>query len=222
MRLRIQYGGTFDPVHNGHLAVAAAARDALDADVWLMPAHDPPHKGATRASAAQRQEMLELAVAAHPGLRVDDRELRREGPSWTIDTLRGLRAELGSQVALAILIGADSFLQLPSWREWQALVDFAHVVIAERPGHPIESATLAPPLRAFAQPRWLARPAQLRQAPAGGLFRLQLPLRPESATAIRQHIADGLPWREAVPPAVADYILRQRLYHSRHADPLPL
>ena len=89
--LRIQYGGTFDPVHQGHLAVARSARDRLQAEVWLMPAADPPHKPPTEADAGQRRAMLQLAVTGQSGLHVDDRELHRDGPSYTIDTLIALR-----------------------------------------------------------------------------------------------------------------------------------
>ena len=100
-RLRVCYGGTFDPVHDGHLAIARAARDMLDADVSLLPARDPPHKAETRADAAQRAAMLALAIAGEQGLALDLRELGREGPSYTVDTLSGLRAELGDAVPIA-------------------------------------------------------------------------------------------------------------------------
>ena len=114
-RLLVCYGGTFDPVHEGHLAVARSARDALDADVALVPARDPPHKGPTRADAAQRARMLELAVAGEAGLSVDLRELHREGPSYTFASLGELRAELGDAAPIAWLVGADSLLQLHTW-----------------------------------------------------------------------------------------------------------
>lgn len=210
--LRIQYGGTFDPVHQGHLAVARSARDRLQADVWLMPAADPPHKPPTHADAAARLAMLQLAVADQSGLRVDDRELRREGPSWTIDTLIGLRAELGDAAPLAILLGADSFLGLPTWKRWRELTDFAHIVIAERPGSVIDTEALPEPLRSFASGRWAARGAELHAAPHGRLLRLRLPLRPESSSELRRRIAEGAPWRDWTPPAVADYIAEHRLY----------
>ena len=123
IRLRVCYGGTFDPVHNGHVAVACAARDALDADVFLLPAHDPPHKGPTRADAMQRAAMLQLALADEPRLHVDARELRRSGPSYTVDTLAELRAELGARAPIAWLVGADSLRQLHPWHRWRALFD---------------------------------------------------------------------------------------------------
>ena len=210
--LRIQYGGTFDPVHEGHLAVARSARDRLQAEVWLMPAADPPHKGPTEADARQRLAMLRLAVAGQKNLHVDDRELRRDGPSWTIDTLIDLRGEIGDRTPLAILIGADSFLGLPSWKSWRSLTDRAHIVIAERPGSRIDQDALPEPLRGFAEPRWRTSARALHEAPAGYLLRLTLPLRPESSSALRARIAEGQPWRDWTPPAVADYIQQHGLY----------
>ena len=213
--LRIQYGGTFDPVHAGHLAVARCARDRLQADVWLMPAADPPHKGPTEADADQRRAMLQLAVADQPGLHVDDRELRRAGPSYTIDTLVQLREALGDAAPLAILVGADSFLGLPTWRRWRELTDFAHIVIAERPGSVIDPQTLPDELRDFAAPRWRRQASALHERPAGRLLRLKLPLRPESSSELRRRIAQGQPWRDWVAPGVAAYIEHHRLYGAR-------
>ena len=213
--LRIQYGGSFDPVHAGHLAVARCARDRLQADVWLMPAADPPHKPPTEADAGQRLAMLRLAVEGQAGLHVDDRELRRDGPSYTIDTLIGLRDELGDATPLAILIGADSFLGLPTWKRWRELADFAHIVIAERPGSVIDPDALPDELRDFAAPRWRVQASALHAAPAGRLLRLKLPLRPESSSELRRRIAQGRPWQEWVTPDVARYIHLHGLYGAR-------
>lgn len=141
-RLLVCYGGTFDPVHEGHLAVARSARDALDADVALVPARDPPHKGPTRADAAQRARMLELAVAGEAGLSVDLRELHREGPSYTFASLGELRAELGDAAPIAWLVGADSLLQLHTWHRWRELFDRAHIVAVQRPGSQVDARRL--------------------------------------------------------------------------------
>ena len=112
-QLLVCYGGTFDPVHNGHLAVARAARDALDARVALLPAHDPPHKGPTRADATQRAAMLDLAIAGEPGLSVDRRELLRAGPSYSFDTLGELRARQAEHAAevVEVLLAAQAFVE---------------------------------------------------------------------------------------------------------------
>ena len=219
-RLRVQYGGSFDPVHEGHLAVARCARDRLQAEIWFMPAADPPHKPPTVADAGQRLAMLGRALAGQRGLHVDPRELCRAGPSYTIDTLIELRAEIGAEAPLAILIGADSFLGLPRWRRWRELPDFAHIVIAERPGSRIDLPRLPEELRAFAAGRWSQRAAELQMRPHGRLLPLRLPLRPESSSALRARIAAGGPWRAWTPPAVAEYIVGHGLYGAR-PDPGP-
>lgn len=216
-RLRVCYGGTFDPVHNGHLAIARTARDALDADVFLLPARDPPHKAETRADAAQRAEMLALAIAGEPGLALDLRELDRSGPSYSVDTLAELRCELGPDAPIAWLVGADSLRQLHTWHRWRDLFGHAHILVVERPG-----ADIAPdPLREAAPEvadevrRRLRAPARLADSPAGGIAVLPLPgLRPESSTELRRRIRAGEPWETWVPATVAAYIVSQGLYRD--------
>ena len=220
------YGGTFDPVHNGHLAIARAAHQAFGVPVHLMPAADPPHRAPPGATAAQRAHLLDVAVRDVPGLCVDRRELRRAqrdpaGRSYTVDTLRELREELGDAAPLALLIGADSLLGLPTWRSWTSLFDLAHFIVADRPGSGLD-AGLAPELSARLEGRWTEQAADLRRTPAGRVFRLHQPLQPESATEIRRRIAAGEAWRHLVPPAVADAIADERLYASRAADAGPL
>lgn len=215
-QLHVVYGGTFDPVHNGHMAVARHARDALAAQVHLMPAADPPHKGPTHADARQRAGMLALAIGTEPGLLLDRRELLRDGPSYTVDTLRALREEIGPQVPVALLVGADSFLGLPSWRSWQQLFELAHFVVAERPGNGLED-RLPAELSRQVEDRWIGSPAGLRRDPAGRILRLQQPLRPESASDIRRRIREQDAWQDQVPPAVAAYIVENGLYR---ADPV--
>ncbi|GAB3305255.1 nicotinate-nucleotide adenylyltransferase [Luteimonas notoginsengisoli] len=220
LQVLIFYGGTFDPVHDGHLAIARAARDTLDAAIRMMPAADPPHRSPPGATATQRAEMLDLAVVGERDLCVDRRELRREGRSYSIDTLLELRAEHGADAPIALLVGADSFVGLPDWHRWRELFDQAHFVVAERPGSPLDQ-DLRPELAAALAGRWRASPAALRDAPAGCVFRLRQPLQEESATAIRQRIAAGRAWREMVPVAVAGYIERHGLYLNaeEHAGP---
>lgn len=219
--LTVWYGGTFDPVHNGHLAVARAARDALAADIRLMPAADPPHRAPPGASAGHRAAMLDLAIAAEPGLHVDCRELSRGGRSYSIDTLRELRGELGVAAPVALLVGADSFVGLATWKAWRQLFELAHFVVAERPGSPLD-AGLPPELAAAVADRWTCSPRALQEAPAGRIWRLRQPLRMESATELRRRIAAGEPWREWVPATVADYIDRHALYRDRSLHPAPL
>ena len=209
--LQFFYGGTFDPVHNGHLAIARAARDQLETTLRLMPAADPPHRAPPGAEAFHRARMLDLAVAGEPGLRVDRRELQRQGRSYTIETLRELRVEFGSEQPLALLIGADSLLGLPTWRHWESLFDLAHFVVAARPGSPVDSGLPAQLAGAIAG-RWTDSPAALKASPGGCLYLLDQPLQTESASEVRRRIAAQESWQELVPGPVAGYILAHGLY----------
>ena len=215
MRAWVGYGGTFDPIHCGHLAVASAVRDALAVDVHLLPAADPPHKDATHANARQRLRMVELAVAGERGLRVDPRELSRSTPSYSVDTLAEVRAEFGAAVPLAWVIGADSLAQLHRWHRWPALFDLAHVIAVGRPGFGLDADGLTridPALGAAIRQR-LRRLDALLEQPCGGLAVLPMtPPRLESSTEIRRRIAAHESWMSMVPPPVAAYIVRHRLY----------
>ena len=216
------YGGTFDPVHTGHLAIARAVRDAMRADMLLLPAADPPHKGPTHADAEQRAHMLDLATAGEHGLIVDRRELRRAGPSYTVDTLRELRNALGPHAPIVWIVGGDSVFELDTWHQWRDLFGLAHVLAIARPGAPIERDALAaraPAVHAEVDPRWCL-PGQLHAMPAGGFAEFPLPdARPESSTELRRRIAAGDPrWTEWVAPSVADFIRRHKLYDGRPRD----
>jgi len=208
--IRILYGGTFDPVHDGHLAVADAASVLFAADVDLLPSADPPHRALPGASALQRAAMLDLAVVGHPRLHVDRRELQRGGPSYSFDTLQEVRAEIGAEAPLAWLLGADAFHDLATWYRWRDLFDLAHLVVAVRPGHALDP--LAPVLQLATAARWTDDPVLLEGTANGLLFLLDLPLRFEAARNVRERIAAGSPWEDEVPPAVAAYIQAQRLY----------
>lgn len=212
MSLRVLYGGTFDPVHAGHLAVARAARDRLGAVVRLVPAAVPPHRGPTAAAAEDRVALLEAAVDGEPGLAVDKRELRREGPSYTVDTLREARADFGSQAPMAWLVGADAFRGLPDWHQWRALFELAHLVVALRPGHGIDE--LPEDLAEACKDRWLDDAQGLAEAAAGRVFRLELPPHPASSSELRQRLAEGADPGDWLPPAVAAEIARRGLYRA--------
>ena len=211
---RILYGGTFDPVHDGHLAVADAVAALFDTDVAMLPSADPPHRAPPGADAAQRAAMLDLAIVGHPRLQVDRRELHRSGPSYSVDTLREVRAEIGAAAPLEWVLGADAFGELPGWYRWRELFALAHLIVAARPGYSLDA--LAPELAEAVATRWIDDPASLRLAPAGQVFRLGL-YRPDSATAIRGRLADGADVNDRVPPAVAAFIRRHGLY-GMHAS----
>jgi len=215
MTIWLLYGGTFDPVHNGHLAIARAARERLGCPVHLMPSAAPPHRAAPGASVDERVQMLELAISGESGLSVDRRELHRLGPSYTVETLRELRHEIGARTPIALLVGADSFLTLPQWREWQALFDLAHLVVAERSEMTLTS--LPSQLAEVVAGRWSNHPDELRQTAVGRILRLHQPLFPVSASEIRQRLADRMQWEVLLPPAVAGYIRQRGLYSSPDA-----
>jgi nicotinate-nucleotide adenylyltransferase len=192
-------GGTFDPVHIGHLRVAWEAAEAFDAQVHLVPAHVPPHRPAPVASAQQRVRMLELALAGQDRLQLDTRELDRSGPSYTFDTLRSLRAEFGDRRPLILLLGADAFAGLPSWHRWNEMFDLAHIAVLTRPGH---AAAWSVELSAKASPRRAEDARRLRETPAGSV--LELPVTPLeiSASQIRSLLAAGRQPRWLLPEAL--------------------
>lgn len=220
------YGGAFDPVHNGHLAVARAAAVALGAPVRLMPTGDARHRSAAHASGAQRVAMLRLAVEGLPALRVDTREIERAGATYSFDTLSELRAELGPAAPIAMIVGADSFVRLATWHRWRELFDLAHLVVAERPGVVLPDAQGTGVSEASAElveatrTRWATQPQALRDSPAGHVLRLQLPLQPESSSAIRARLGAGESIAGLVPPAVEAYLREHRLYLAPAAPPV--
>ena len=181
-------GGTFDPVHIGHLRVAWEAADAFDTHVRLVPAQVPPHRPAPIANARQRLRMLELALAGQSRLSVDARELDRDGPSYTVDTLHSLRAEFGAERSLILLLGADAFAGLPAWHRWRELFELAHIAVLTRPGH---VAACTPELAAEVDPRRVEQTAKLRQTPAGSVTELPVTPLEISASHIRALLAAG-------------------------------
>lgn len=204
-------GGTFDPIHFGHLRVAWEAAEALDADLLMLPAAVPPHRATPDASAAQRLAMLEAALAGQDRLRVDPRELRREGPSYSVDTLIELRAELGPDRPLVLLVGADAFAGLSTWHRWREIFDHAHVGVLTRPGH---GGVFEAELAAEWFTRRVAGAAALRDAPAGRILALSVTPLEISASAIRALLAAGQSPRFLLPDAVLVLIAREGLYRA--------
>jgi len=207
-------GGTFDPVHHGHLRLAEEAADACGlGHVLLIPAALPNLRAAPRTSASHRLAMTRLAAQGNARLRADDRELRREGMSYTVDTLCELRAELGRERPLCLILGADAFLRLPAWSRWMQLFALAHIVVAARPGYDltqrsIQNAELAAEWRA----RLTSARSELADRACGLIVKVQIPLLEISATDIRARIAGGGSARYLVPQPVLDYIAAEHLY----------
>ena len=217
-------GGTFDPIHFGHLRLAEEAREQLGLErIRLIPAGQPPHRGAPGSSADERLAMTQLAVAGNAGFEVDDGEVRLAQPSYTVLSLERLRAELGPQQPLVLILGADAFAGLQRWHRWQELFALAHIAVANRPGyaslsHPDQGgpAQLASELaRAWAE-RHSADPSALRQAPAGVVIPFTMTPLAISATLIRTLIGSGRSARYLLPDSVVDYIASRNLYHEQN------
>src|SRR5690554_1680876 len=204
-------GSTFDPVHIGHLrsALEVAENYALD-QLLLVPNAQPPHRGAPQVSPQQRLEMVRLAVDGVDLLSVDDRELRRDKPSWSIDTLLSLRAELDKDDQLLLILGWDAFCGLPSWHRWDELLEHCHILVLQRPDADIEAPQA---LRDLVAAKSVSDPDAL-QGPNGQIaFVWQTPLA-ISATQIRQLLATQRCVRYLVPDAVFKYIYAHGLYQS--------
>ena len=195
------FGGTFDPVHVGHLSVAWEASELLDADVRLMPASVPPHRPLPTASADQRVAMLRAALQGQSRLTLDHRELQRSGPSFTIDTLSELRAEQCDR-PLVLLIGADAFAALPSWHRWQDLFELAHIGVLSRPGI---DAKLPEVLRKAVEPRRVGSANELSKRPAGKIIELAVTPLEISATRVRELLAEGRDPRYLLPTGLFDH-----------------
>jgi nicotinate-nucleotide adenylyltransferase len=205
------FGGTFDPVHLGHLSVAWEASELLDADVHLLPASVPPHRPPPIASAQQRVAMLRAALQGQSRLALDTRELEREGPSYTIETLLDLRAELGER-PLVLLIGADAFAGLPGWHRWHELFDLAHIGVLSRPG---VEAVLPDELQREIANRRVDGAVACRHASAGKVIQLEVTPLEISATRIRELLASGREPRYLLPAGLFDDFDLLLPYRSR-------
>jgi len=203
------FGGTFDPIHIGHLRIALELKELLGLDeMRLLPCHQPPHRDRPRATSAQRAEMLRIALQDCADLQLDERELQRDKPSYTYETLLDLRAELGSEVSLVLCMGEDAFAGLPGWYCWQELIRLAHIAVIARPGWTVPESGEARDLL----DRHERDARSLDESPAGAIV-LQSPrLLPISATEIRQQIRAGKSAQFLVPDAVWNYIKANQLY----------
>ncbi len=212
------FGGTFDPVHNGHLRTALEVAELLALDeLRLVPSNVPPHRETPVATGAERLRMLQLAADANPGFVVDDIELVRGGASYTIDTLRTVRASEGLHVRLCLVIGLDAFVHIDTWKEWRQLLDYAHIVVVQRPGAALG---LTGEAVQWAQAHLATDPQDaLGGAAHGSILRLGLTQLAVSATQIRELFATGRSPRYLLPDAVLDYARENRIYHYADVHP---
>ncbi|HWS40927.1 MAG TPA: nicotinate-nucleotide adenylyltransferase, partial [Arenimonas sp.] len=212
VQLNVFYGGTSDPIHFGHLAVATAAQQALQSTIHFLPSADPPHRAITSACAQDRANMVELAIAHNPYFKCDRRELYGHGKSYSFDTLNALRTEYGSKAPIIWLMGMDSFLGLTSWYHWRELFSLCHFAIAPRPEHGVESVESV--LQEAIAGRWVKSAQELQLTPSGSLYLLPMVLREESATRVRMGFQQGERDNPFLPASVAEYIKTHQLYAS--------
>lgn len=213
-------GGTFNPIHLGHLRLAEELAEALAIDtVLVVPAGHPPHRHPPGISAQIRLAMVDLAIAGNPRLRSEDYEARKSTPCYMVETLEHLRASLGEQVPLVLFLGADAFQGLTTWHQWRRLFDLAHLAVAHRPGfHPAGwDDILARDLKQEWHARRTQTSADLSAAPAGRVWLQAITQLDISASHIRALVAGGKSIRYLVPDPVLDYIDRHQLYRQEEA-----
>lgn len=205
-------GGTFDPVHYGHLRLALECKEAAALqEIRLVPSSMPPHREPPRAAAAQRLGMLKLATASVAGLTVDDCEIRRGGTSYTIDTVREIRKHSGNRT-VCIIMGMDAFRQLPSWKEWELILEQVHIIVADRPD--VETRIDDRQLARLYQTRRTDRRDDLHRVPAGSILKIDIPLLTISSTRIRDMLLRGQDPSFLLPDNVIDYIRSHKLYRE--------
>lgn len=208
-------GGTFDPIHCGHLRSAVEVREGLKLEqVRLLPCGIPPHRGTTAASAGQRLEMVKAAIGAVPGLVADDREVRRPGPSYMVDTLESLRAEF-EQRPLCLIMGTDAYAGLAHWNRWQRLLELAHIIVCRRPGEGLPANGVAGGLLR----ERACEPSDLHQHSCGRILAYDVTQLDIAASRIRALIAAGGTPHFLLPESALEVINRLGLYGRSRASP---
>ena len=204
------FGGTFNPVHNGHIQCADFVQRYCKLDsVRLMPCHIPPHRATPGVSSQQRAQMVQLAINGHPGLELETLELDKDSPSYTVESL-ALLQQHEPDCHWYFIIGMDSLCYLKSWKNWRDILQFAHLLVCQRPGYTEQDGDAPALLQQFGQPDL----THLRRNKAGGIMLLPNPLTDISASRIRQQLAHCRDNSTAVSPAVLNYIKRHRLYQA--------
>jgi nicotinate-nucleotide adenylyltransferase len=210
------FGGTFNPVHWGHIRTALDIKNVLQlSEMLLIPCGIPPHRELPDVSSDVRLAMLKAAIEGTAGLKIDERELKRAGPSYTVDTLQSFSDELPDE-SMALCVGADAFLKLHSWHQWERLFDFAHIVVAYRPGWPIDAIKQQVPNEFWnaIEKRWVQNPIDLKQKSAGFIFQHSVTKIEISSSNVRYRVANQKLISELVPKGVAEIILQKKLYRE--------
>lgn len=207
-------GGTFNPIHFGHLRMAQELADSLGlSEVRFIPSANPPHKAAPQVSAENRAAMVQLAIANNPAFKFDDRELHRAGASYTVDTLQSLRDELGKEASLILMMGSDAFTKFNSWHRWQDIIKLCHIVLVQRPASTPKDA-LPKVLETFLHRHYTEHAEELHESSAGLVTMQAITPLEISSTAIRQTLGTKRSARYLIPDSVLDYIANQQLYDS--------
>ncbi len=209
------FGGSFDPVHAGHVAIAHYFCNRFHTtQLRLVPAGNPWQKPPLDTRAEQRADMLRLAFESSPlSVVIDMQETAHAGPSYTVDTLKAIREEVGNVASLVLVIGSDQLVNLNTWHEWKQLFDLAHIAVARRSESAIASSSVPADVREIFFSR-LASPEEIRSTPHGLTYLAENPLMAVSSTEIRKNISHSGAYHSLVPPEVLDYIVKNNLYRD--------
>lgn len=209
------FGGTFDPIHYGHLRIAEEIAEMAGLkEMRFVPAGIPRLRHAPVASHQHRAAMVRVAIRGNSRFVLDEREIRRPGVSYSVESLREFKQELGECVILCFITGADAFMKLAEWHGWRELFGLCHFIIAARPGHALitNRETLPRELKEECAQRWVSGADSLKHASSGLIFIAPTTLLDISSTIIRARIAAGKSIRYLIPDAALDYITANHLY----------
>jgi len=203
------YGGTFDPVHNGHLALARAVWQALPLErIVFIPAGRPPHREGPSASGEARLAMLQAVLQNEPNFGVDTLELESSAPSWTLETLKVMH-QRDPDAVYVLLMGTDAFSEFETWHEWPHIPEYCHLAVVTRPGHDLH---MTPPVAAFFRHRQVTNPALLAMQPHGSLYHVQADTPDVSSTEVRRRLAQGEDTHRLLPPVVEAMVKAHHWY----------
>jgi nicotinate-nucleotide adenylyltransferase len=216
MRLVGILGGTFNPIHYGHLRMAQELADGLGMDeVRFIPSANPPHKDSVPVSAEHRAAMVKLAIADNPKFAIDELELSRDGASYTIDTLISLRETLGKDTSLCLMMGSDAFVKLNTWHRWRELLNYSHIILVQRPDQGKPQEALPEVLQTLLRDHYAEDVSELSKTNAGLINMQAISAQDISASQIRENLKHGVSVRYLLPKEVIGYIQQLQLYKSK-------